>query len=189
MAQKMGIGKLGDRNLVIKRKFRWTFQISKICGGRFADIPEHFVATASRPSLTIEEKEIDFLNAKTWIPGKGAWETITVTYRDVASRDNTPLWNWLASVYDYSEPGQLNQGSSRNDYAATGFLILYDGCGLTLETWTLNDMWPTSVNFGDLDYTSQDEATIELTLRYSSVEYKSHCPDFDPKGCCTGCEE
>jgi len=185
MAQKMGIGKLGGRDLVFKRKFRWTFRIDEICGSQ--RVEEHFVKLAARPNLTIEEQEINFLNAKTWIPGKAAWETITVTYYDVASNDNNALWNWLASVYDYTDPVQLNMGSSRANYGAIGNLVLFDGCGTRIEKWTLGDLWPQAINFGELDYSASEEATVELTLRYSDVAYESFCPAFTPSGCCDPC--
>lgn len=184
----MGIGRLGNSNLIVKRKFRWTFEVLNICGHAGRSIPPSFVKLASRPNLTVEETEINYLNAKTWIPGKASWETITVTYIDVASNDNKELYNWLASVYNFANPVTLEMGSSRANYAATANLVLYDGCGQPLEQWTLNDLWPTSVNWGDLDMGSSEEATVELTLRYSSVDYRSLCPDFVPQACCTPCD-
>jgi len=186
MAQ-MGIGALGGSRLIFKRKFRWTFRVDEICGTK--SVEEHFVKLAARPNLSIEETEINFLNAKTWIPGKASWETITVTYYDVATLQggNQYLWDWLASVYDFTQPIELPMGSSRSEYAGRGTLFLYDGCGTALEKWVLNDMWPQAVNFGELDYSSSEEVNIELTLRYSGVDYKMICPDYTPQSCCKGC--
>lgn len=185
----MGIGKLGGSQLIFKRKFRWTFRCEDLCtdNGSTGVVEEHFVKIASRPSLTVEESEINFLNAKTWIPGKASWETMSITYYDVATNDNRSLWNWLASVYEFTDPVNLKQASQRRDYAGRGVLQMYDGCGNVLEVWTLNDMWPTAINFGELDYSNNEESTIELTLRYSSVDYKSVCPDFTPTSCCSPC--
>jgi hypothetical protein len=180
--QNMGMGHLGGPTLVFKRKFRWTFEIKEICNG--GTVPKHFVKLASRPNISIEETEINYLNAKTWIPGKATWETITVTYYDVANEDNSKLYSWLASVYDFSNPVSCGQAKNRSSYSGTGTITLYDGCGVRLETWTLRDVWPTAINFGELDYSSSEEATIELTLRYSQVAYKSLCPKFKPKACC-----
>jgi len=181
----MGIGQLGFKNLIFKRKFRYTFELFDICGGD--SVPRHYVKLAARPNLAIEETEVNFLNAKTWIPGKAAWETITVTYIDVASAEAAPLFRWLASVYDFTDPINLRMGSQRADYAATAIIKMWDGCGSLLETWELKDVWPTSVNFGDLDYANSEEATIELTLRYSDVTYRNECPGFDINPCCTPC--
>jgi hypothetical protein len=175
----MGIGQLGGSGVLHKRKFRWTFEVFKQGdnGAQGAQlVPEHFVKTAARPNITIEETEINFLNAKTYIPGKGTWETLTVTYYDVAVQGGTGnegLWTWLANVYDYTKPVSLKQNSIRKGYAGVGSLKLYDGCGTALEQWTMGDMWPQAVNFGELDYASSEEVTIEVTLRYSNVAYKS----------------
>lgn len=181
----MGIGALGGSTLTFKRKFRWTLQFTDICGGQ--SIPEHFVQKASRPNLQIQETQIDFLNARDWIPSKGAWETMTVSYYDVATRDNLPLWNWLASIYNFTNPVTLEMGSHRRDYAGTGILSMYDGCGELIEYWILNSVWPSTINFGDLDMASDEIATIELTLRYSQVKYVPVCPNYQITRCCTGC--
>lgn len=181
----MGLGRLGGSTLVFKRKFRWTFEIREVCGSR--TIPRDFVKISARPNITIEDTEINFLNAKTWIPGKASWETITVTYYDVATIDNQTLWDWLASVYDFTDPVGLRMASRRDDYAGVGSLILYDGCGAAIEQWELRDLWPQAINFQDLDYSNSEEMTIELTLRYSNVFYRSLCPNRPLEPCCTPC--
>jgi hypothetical protein len=191
MAEKipMGIGQLGFKNLVFKRKFRYTLELQDICAGsgQPQSVPKHYVKVAARPNLSVEETEVNFLNAKTWIPGKASWESITVTYIDVATQDNLPLFNWLASVYNFTDPVNLPMGANRNDYACTAVLKLWDGCGNLMETWELKDVWPTSIDFGDLDYSSSEECTIQLTLRYSDVKYTNQCPGFEISPCCTGC--
>lgn len=182
----MGIGKVGRADMTFKRKFRFTFEIQGFCDNEKNVVPESFVTVASRPNLSIEETEINHLNAKTWIPGKASWETITVTYLDVAHEEMRTLWNWLATVYDFTDPVMLGQAEKR-DWDATGVLNMYDGCGTLVEGWELQHMWPSAINFGDLDYSVSDIATIELTLRFSDVKYRSYCPDFIPEACCSPC--
>lgn len=182
----MGIGRLGDRDVIFKRKFRWTFEVQDICGLGGQIIPPHYVKLASRPNLTFDETEINYLHGKTFLPGKGTWETITVTYIDVATQDAEPLYRWLASVYEFNNPVSLRMGN-RNNWGATGILSLYDGCGVEIEQWSMKNLWPQSINFGDLDYASSDEVTIELTLRYDQVAYANYCPGFTFEACCDGC--
>ena len=186
----MGIGDLGFSNMVFKRKFRYTFEVQGICdgnNGHTGNVPPNFVKLAARPNVSIEETEVNYLNAKTWIPGKASWEAITVTYLDVAVDAAKPLYNWLASVYDFTKPLELHQGSQRGDYAGTAIIKMWDGCGQIIEMWTLEDVWPTSIDFGDLDYANSDIAEITLTLRYSQVAYENFCPGFPVAGCCTPC--
>ena len=189
----MGLGRLGGNDIVFKRKYRWTFEVKDICGG--GKVPAHVVKLAARPNITIEETEINFLHAKTWIPGKGTWETISVTYYDIGgpgAAEMINLWTWLNSVYMFQNSTKLFQASRRGGplgrgYAATGLLSLYDGCGIEMERWVLGDLWPQAINFGELDYSSSEEVTLELTLRYSEVDYKRFCPNIPIPECCTGC--
>lgn len=186
MAQliQMGLGKLGGENVIHKRKFRWTFEVRRQGGAVGGDVPANFVKLASRPNISIEETEINFLNGKTYIPGKGTWETITVTYYDIAGNDNVPLWSWLAHVYNYTDPVNLQQNARRNCYAGIGVCTLYDGCGAPLERWALGDCWPQAVNFGELDYASSEEVVIEVTIRYANVTYTNLCGQQPEFTCC-----
>ncbi len=80
-------------------------------------------------------------------------------------------------------------GSTLRDYEGCGRLVLWDGCGIPLEAWLLRNMWPQSVNFGDLDMASSEEVTVELTLRYSNVEYKSFCGGSIARCECSVCPD
>lgn len=177
----MGIGRVGRPDIVFKRKFRWTLEISTPCG----NVPKHFVKVASRPKLAIEETEINFLNAVTWIPGKAKWEPITVTYYDIPAGDMSGLWNWIATVYDFNKTADLPM-SEKAGWNGTANLTLFDGCGAPLERWLLSSCWPSNIDWGELDYASSDEVTIELQLRYSDVIYQGICGPT-PNGCCRGC--
>lgn len=185
MAVNMGIGKLGlSEGLLFKRKFRWTFAVDNICGGA-KSVPADYVKVASRPNVSFEETEINFLHGKMYIPGKATFETISVTYYDVAPvRSDTilHLYDWIGSVYDFlgqngtrANPRMSTNAEGANGYAAKGTLSMLDGGGNTLEYWELFQCWPQSVNFGDLDYSSNEESTLELTLRYQFAKWNNQC--------------
>lgn len=181
----MGIGPLGFNNTVFKRKFRFTFALSGICGGQ--SVPDSYVKISSRPKISFDEVELNFLHGKKFIPGKGTWESITVTYFDVATTDAASLYNWLASVYDFTDPTNLYMGNTPSDYAATATLSLWDGCGTLLDQWVYGEVWPQVVDFGEVDYQENDVLNIELTLRYSQVTYTPFCPKFKITPCCKPC--
>jgi hypothetical protein len=181
MGIPMGIGRLGQPNIIIKRKFRWKLFIQTPLGS----IPEWYVKTAARPNLEIDELELNFLNAVAWMAGKGKWQPITVTYIDTTDIVMKPLLDWIASVYDLATPNALWQ-SEPSGYMGTATLNLYDGCGNALERWILYGVWPHSVNFGDLSYSESEEVNIELSLRYNLVEHQGLCGPSSTKNC-TGC--
>jgi hypothetical protein len=182
MAIPMGMGQVGLPEVIFKRKFRWTLKIETACG----EIPEHFVKTAARPKLEINETEINFLNGVDWIPGKAKWQPISVTYRDAGNDALVALYDWMATIYDITRPVELNMGERAN-YNAEAVLTMRDGCGNGMEEWRLFNVWPTNIDFGDLDYESTDIATVDLTLRYSQAVFRNLCGrDIRPCGC-TGC--
>jgi hypothetical protein len=197
MGQNMGLGLLGTSNSVFKRKFRWTMEFQGVCGIDTLKISPAFVKAANRPSLTIEETEINYLNGKMWIPGKGTPDTTQVTYYDIASVDGgevvAGLFTWLATVYNFKDNEALTQSSKQGvagGYTAQkGILTMLDGCGNEIDKFTYIDCWPTQINFGELDYSSNDECTIDVTLRYRNFEYKPNTEcglDFDVY--CAGCD-
>ena len=203
----MGIGALGAPNTIIKRKFRYDFSITPpTSAAQF--IPTAFVKNISRPELEIDELELQFLNASTWIPGKGRWQPLTVTFIDTGNTagDKTAsmqgLYDWIVGVYNFqgyypvspnaqaTSVKDLSQ-NERAGWEATATINMYDGCGGLIETWTLAGVFPTSVKFSEMDYTSSDEATIDLTLRFDRANLyggKSNC-GYTPvnKGCYGGC--
>jgi T4-like virus tail tube protein gp19. len=189
MGFDMGLGKIGMPATMLKRQFRWTFWVEFEPDSCLSGIvPSSWVKVAARPNLDIDETQIDFLNGRTWIPGKGSWQTMTVTYYDAITADLAPLWSWLATVYNFVKPNQLHQASKRKDYGGKAHLELYDGCGNYVEKWTLKDCWPKAVNFGTLDYASSDVVTVELTLRYSQVEYEQTACGGAWSNCCNACD-
>ena len=193
--KQMGLGKIGSSSLIFKRKFRWTMSIAYCLEGTEKFVPEEFVKVGARPQVDIEETEINYLHGKMWIPGKATWQTMTVTYYDVAgdvtglehSANIAGLFGWLASIYDITDPVNLYMGSKAADYQGEALILLYDGCGSALEGWMLQNVWPQSINFGELDMSSSEECTIELTLRYSNVEYTTYCGGSIDKCPCTPC--
>lgn len=196
ISEGMGIGPvgLGDPNLTVKRKNLWTLEIQGNNPNCPFKIPPYFVKIASRPNISFEETEINFLNDKMWLPGKATWEAINVTFMDVAGTlsgqaagGNLDLYQWLLSVFDFRSPTKKFMNSKRMGHTATATLKLWDGCGTELETWTLGDVWPQAINFGDLDQSSSDTVDIELTLRYSKVSFVHYCPGKTFADCCLPC--
>lgn len=190
----MGLGPLGSGDVIFKRKFRWSFEVEYCCGsGSPKSVATAFVKSGSRPSINIDEIEINFLNGITWIPGKGKWQTMEIVYYDVAGPNlvgggTSGLLGWIASVYNFTDPVCLTMGSQLQDYEGTARLTLYDGCGTPVEAWLLQHCWPQAVNWGTLDMSTSEECDITLTLRYTNVCYVSFCPPGSIDVCpCTPC--
>jgi hypothetical protein len=179
----MGLGAIGQPQVIFKRKFRWAFQVRSLGGGII--LPHHWCKTANRPQLDIEETEVPFLNQTTWFPGRAKWQPLSINILDPVGADLGGFYNWVASIYNFTQPAQVHQTEKRG-WNAEGVLEMYDGCGAVVETWILGSIWPQSVNFGDLDMSSSEIATIDITFRYSDVRHEGGCgATFN--GSCVGC--
>jgi hypothetical protein len=179
----MGIGRLGAPDVILTRKFRFEMAVLTPGGGV---VPPSFVRMSGLPSISMDVLELNFLNDKTFTSGKITWEPITVTYLNSATVDVFPLYNWLASVYNFTNTSRT-MGTNNASFMGSAIINLYDGCGTILSQWTLGNCFPEAINFGALDYSDTGPVEIELTMRYSNVTYQSFCPAFVPTATCKPC--
>jgi hypothetical protein len=152
-------------NVVFKRKFRWTIEAT-LPGGK---IEPTFVKVNHRPNLNIEETEVKTEYGTTWVPGKAEWEALTITMWDMSETDQKNFWPTAlpSMVPDPAEyPAQDKLGTFK--------LVLYDGCGVVMEEWELQDAFISAMRFEDT-CSPCDPVGVEFTIRYKNVKYTSNC--------------
>lgn len=121
-----------------------------------------WVASASRPTITMGETEIPFINTSTWVVGRYIWEQISVTLRDpIGPSASQAVMEWIRLA---SESVTGRQGYAVA-YKRDLILEMLDPTGTTVSQWILKNVMPVVSNFGDLSYEDDALATIELTLR------------------------
>lgn len=178
----MGIGPLGSKvkcpecdeefshtpSIVFKRKFRWTLE-GETNKGKFEPF---FVKVQARPTPDIEETEINYLSSKTWVPGKQNWERITVT--SFGMDNSNDFWKTIVDVLH----NEVEQGECPPEKYGSYTLKLYDGCGCLIESWVMSEAYISKIAFGELDFSSSEETTVEFDISYKKVVYKNNCgPD------------
>jgi hypothetical protein len=144
-------------DIVYKRRFRWTFELDTPYGR----VSELFAIKADRPKLKLDPPVFGFAQV--------LLEPIRVTYIDTASEDQKSLWAWIATKYDFESGNPPEQDS---ESYGTATLTLFDGAGEEIERWMFEDVQLLGADFGDLDYSSTETATITLTLGYTRVRYE-----------------
>lgn len=126
----------------------------------------------TRPNLNFNPITIDVYNSKMYLQGKPEWQTVTVNLRDDANGSVRLLvGEQIQKQFDFAEQSSAVSGI---DYKfTTQFEALDGGNGqngpTTLETWQLYGCFISEVNYNNFDYTSNDPATITLTLRYDNA--------------------
>jgi len=169
---------LEDPNACFKRKNRWLFKIENVSALGVSSLPP---SKAARPSLSFKEIEVQHLNETVYYPGKPEWKPITLTLYDLKKNALNPVFEWLSELYDPRSTSEYGPSCGTVDPAlpTDGFkkpqatLELYDGCGTKIETWFFEAVWPQAVEFGDLDMSTSELITCDLTLRYDRAYIKN----------------
>ena len=125
-------------------------------------INEWFVMSASRPKINIGEVEIPFLNTSTWVAGRFTWDAIDITFKDpIGPSAAQALMEWVR-LHAESVTGRMGYAAG---YKKNVELEMLDPAGVVIEKWILEGTFLTNVDFGSLDYSSDDIAEITATLR------------------------
>jgi hypothetical protein len=154
----------------LKYRFRASFENFGVSSPRTEMTKQ--VIDLTRPAVTFEEMPIDIYNSKVYLIGKHAWDPVTVNLRDDVNGGVTKLvGEQLQKQFDFMEQSSASSGI---DYKfITRFEILDGGNGANtpsvLETWELYGCFVQNVNYGDLNYASQEAATVAMTIRFDNA--------------------
>ena len=130
------------------------------------------VATISRPNVNFNPFQLDVYNSKVNLIGKPSWEPVNVTLRDDAGGNISKLvGEQIQKQFDFAEQASASSGI---DYKfVLKFEMLDGGNGANdvtvLETWELYGAFLNNVNYGDMNYSSNDPATIGLSVTYDNA--------------------
>ena len=125
-----------------------------------------------RPQVTMEPITIDIYNSKVYLAGKPTWETVTCMLRDDAGGEVTRrVGEQMQKQFDFFEQSSASSGI---DYKFTTVLEILDGGNGAnnpniLETWQLDGCFLTAADYGEVNYATNEAATIQLTIRYDNA--------------------
>jgi hypothetical protein len=128
----------------------------------------YWAKTVSKPTYEVNSSEYQLGNHKFKYPGLLVWQDITITIVDVGAKAESLMKT--INDFGYSSPTAKSPGINK---AKTNCNITqHDSEGQAIETWTLYNIFIKSVNFGELDYSSDELVEIQLTLMYDWAELK-----------------
>lgn len=154
-----------------KRNFRFQVQITGLLGNDVL----WWAKTVTTPSYDVAEVEHNHLDNKYYFPGRVSWNEISMTLVDPISVDAVKLTNQLVIDSGYLVPASIPASPAQNstiskkkaNKAMDGVTItVFNADGSAIEVWTLNNPFIKSAKYGDLDYSSDDLRTVEMSIRY-----------------------
>ena len=139
------------------RKNRFVFRFPSDLG-----IQSWTVESGKRPSLNQNATEIQFLNTSTWVLGRYTWQEMQLTFRDpIGPSTSQALMEWVRLG---SESVTGRQGYAVA-YKRDLILEMCDPTGTSISQWIIKEAMITSAKFSELDYSGDDLATIDLTIK------------------------
>lgn len=139
-----------------------------------------WASSCSKPSYEISTEEYKLINNKYKYPGVATWNDVNITIVDVGEKTKELANALVQSGYNPETVIDTVDGLSKklmNKQAYLGggtaaqsalqFRIQQlDAKGATIEDWLLVNPMIKSVNFGQLDYSSDELVKLELVIAY-----------------------
>lgn len=154
----------------LKFRFRASFENFGVSANR-VDLTKQ-VADIKRPNVNFNPFAIDVYNSKVYIQGKPEWQETSVNLRDDATGSVTKLvGEQIQKQFDFAEQASASSGI---DYKfILRFEVLDGGNGVNapnvLETWELYGCQLSSVDYGDMNYGSNEPVMIALNIRFDNA--------------------
>ena len=166
----LGVPDNTGNTTTIMPKLQYRFRVTFI-GGSFSSTPTRSVVSAARPTLTHDPITLEAYNSRIYLAGKHTWGDVNIVLRDdVDSAVIKEINHQMNRQVDHA-----NQSSSRSGsgYKFTVKVETLDGASPTpgvLDTYELSGCYISQVTYGDLNYGTNDQVTMTVTLKYDNAE-------------------
>lgn len=157
-----GQGKGPSAVIEPRRKHRWAWTVLGRGTSSFSEAELLVLMSASRPQWKTDIAEMHHNQEMARFAGKHSWEPITLKWYDIEQSPDVSagVYAWIETVVNLAS-ANVNVPSY---YKRQSKLQMHNGSGISTEEWSICNGWPSTVNWGELDYVSNEIATIEATL-------------------------
>ena len=126
--------------------------------------------------MSTEPIVVDRVNDKIYYPGKVTPEEVSITFDNLYMRETaSDLWRYFKSIYD-PITGEMTKNAQPGGGAGSTFkaekveIIQLDNTSEPHSAIELYGVYPTSWSASELNYTTNDFHTIEVTFRYDFMQ-------------------
>jgi len=155
MAEILEFDKMFYTNFEPKMKNRYIMEID--------GIQSYLVKAGNRPQINFEKVTLDHINVKRQLKGKGEWQDLEITlYDPIVPSGAQAVMEWVR----LSHESITGRDGYADFYKKDIDIYMLGPVGDKIEQWKLKGAFILQANFGDLDFASNEVATITLTLSY-----------------------
>ena len=124
-------------------------------------IPAYLIKKISRPQISFGEVVLDHINVKRKIKGKANWENITCDlYDPVTPSGAQAVMEWIRLSHESVTGRDGYSDFYKKDIRINTLVPVGD----VVEEWILKGAYCQNTNFGDMDWTSDTPANINMTI-------------------------
>ena len=157
MAETLSVTDMLPNKFEPKRSYRWVLAIE--------GIDAFLVSDANRPTITLGEKKIDYINSYRMIGGKLSFGDLSVKLHDpIAPSGAQQVMEWIRTHYE-SVSGRAGYADF---YKRDIQLKMLDPIGTVVELWDIKGAFLTSAGFGSLSYSGEDIMMIDLSIKFDN---------------------
>jgi hypothetical protein len=163
----------GGNQGMLMPKLKYRFRVTLLGFGTEASTElTKQVIDVARPKVAFEEIEVPVYNSKIYLSGKYTFETLALNIRDDASGNVTKLvGQQIQKQFDFLEQASARSGI---DYKFTTRVEVLDGGNgalgpQVLETFECYGCFVQNTDYGDMNYGTNEVATIALTIRFDNM--------------------
>ena len=149
--------------------FYVTFTSAPPAGDLTSDPTPYLVRSSSLPESTIDPIEVPWQGQMYKIGSTHTFAEWTCTFNtDISANIRRNFLTWMQSIHN---PATNVQGAPA-DYQGEANLELLDTQGNPIMTYTLHQLWPSSIGALELAHDSKDVAQFDVTFNYNWHTYE-----------------
>jgi hypothetical protein len=157
MAETLSVTDMLPNKFEPKRNYRWVLAIE--------GIDSFLITKANRPTITMTDKKIDFINSYRRVSGKLEFGDLSVTLHDpIAPSGAQQVMEWIRTHYE-SVSGRAGYADF---YKRDIQLKMLDPIGTVIELWDIKGCLLTNINYQTLAYDGDDIQMIDLTIKFDN---------------------
>jgi len=136
-----------------------------------------------KPTVEVSSNSYQLINHKFNFPGVVTWQPVTITVVDDSVRTGE-IYKYLTNS-GYNNPGfggvsiPRVDGIKKEGFNGNDNIIFYQlgSGGAPLEVWTLHNSMITNIDFGKLDYSSDELVQLTIQITYDFAQLISNSPE------------
>ena len=124
-------------------------------------IPSYLIIKVARPSVTFGEVVLDHINVKRKLKGKANWDNLSCDlYDPVTPSGAQAVMEWVRLSHEVV----TGRDGYSDFYKKDIYIQTLGPVGDVVEEWILKGAFVSNANFGDMDWSSETPANINITM-------------------------